>query len=37
MRLDIDPDVAVAPTLPSAFYLDPAVLEPSRERVFGRH
>lgn len=37
MRLDIDPDVAVARTLPSAFYLDPAVLERSRERVFGRH
>ena len=32
----IDPDVARARTLPSAFYLDPAVHALTRERVFAR-
>jgi choline monooxygenase len=37
MRFPIDPDVTVARTLPSEFYLDPAVFEHCREAVFGRH
>jgi choline monooxygenase len=32
----IDPDIAQARTLPSAFYLDPAVHALARERVFAR-
>jgi choline monooxygenase len=32
----IDPDVALARTLPSSFYLDPAVHALTRERVFAR-
>jgi choline monooxygenase len=32
----VDPDVARARTLPSAFYLDPAVHAATRERVFAR-
>jgi len=32
----IDPDVTVARTLPSAFYLDPALHALTRERVFAR-
>lgn len=32
----IDPDVALARTLPSAFYLDPAIHALTRERVFAR-
>src|SRR5690349_8585110 len=32
----IDPDVTLARTLPSAFYLDPAVQALARERVFAR-
>jgi choline monooxygenase len=32
----IDPDIAQARTLPSAFYLDPAVHTLARERVFAR-
>ena len=32
----IDPDVTLASTLPSAFYLDPAFHALTRERVFAR-
>jgi choline monooxygenase len=32
----IDPDVTLARTLPSAFYLDPAIHLLTRERVFAR-
>jgi choline monooxygenase len=36
MPLEIDPDVAVAETLPADLYVDPAVLPRERERIFGR-
>ncbi|WP_418315114.1 aromatic ring-hydroxylating oxygenase subunit alpha [Piscinibacter sakaiensis] len=33
-RFAIDPDVAIAATLPSAFYLDPLVCQQVREKIF---
>jgi choline monooxygenase len=36
VRYEIDPDIAIAETLPGAFYHDATVFESCRERVFAR-
>ncbi len=36
MRLDVDPDISKAETLPSAFYQDAELFESARDKIFAR-